>query len=214
MVSPLKKVLQFAVVVAALLSAPSSAGAATATITNGPSISGDTGFSTLLKLHNAGKTISCTGSTFTGTVLSSSSGSVPPGFQVGLITPAFSGCAVVGGLGVGVTCLASPLSVTSTTAAGSTKGAIHSISCHIFVNATTACRFTLVGGVGATHFNAPSLLRTDANHQNLAMVNSTNGAGAACSVLPPNDSSVRFTNSAQGDAVYRDLPSNLTVNVS
>jgi hypothetical protein len=213
MVSQFKKALLFAVLVVGSLSAVSTAGAATATVTNGPNVSGTATTSTLLKMHNSGKTLSCTGSTATGTVAASSTGSIPPGFRIGTITPGFSGCNIVGGLGITVNCQPAALNVNALTAGGSTKGSISGVSCHIFVTTQTACRITVTGSLGATHTNAPSQITTDTNHQSLSAGSSTNGAGATCAVLP-NDASARFTNPTSGDLLYNDSPTNLTLNVS
>jgi hypothetical protein len=210
MLSHLKKGLLFAVLVVASLSAVSTAGAATATITGGPTVTG-TSATTLLKLHNAGVTLSCTGSSSSGTV-AGATGALP--LRIGTVTPGFSGCRIVGGLGITVACQPSALNATALTTAGHTPGSITSISCHIFVTSQTACRLTVVGNVGGRYQNgAPGTLTVDSNHENLATINSTNGAGAACNVLP-NDASSRFTNGASGDPVYTITPSNLTVNVS
>ncbi|MCW3024514.1 MAG: hypothetical protein JWR30_3836 [Conexibacter sp.] len=191
----------------------SVAGAATATVANGPNVTGTATSSTLLKLHNSGKTLSCTGSTATGTVAASSSGSVPPGFRIGTLTPAFTGCNIVGGLGITVKCQPAALNVNALTASGSTKGSISSVSCHIFVTSQTACRITVTGSIGATHANSPSLTTTDTNHQSLASGSSTNGAGSACAVLP-NDASARLVNASSGDLQYNNSPTNLTINAT
>jgi hypothetical protein len=211
MLSQFKKGLLFAALVVASLSAVSTAGAATATITGGPSVSGTSSGATLLKLHNAGKTLSCTSGSASGTVAASTTGILP--LRVGTITPAFSTCNIVGGLGITVTCQPAALNVNALTASGSTRGSITGVSCHIFVTSQTACRVTVTGSVGATHANNPSTITTDTNHQSLAASNSTNGAGGACAVLP-NDASARFTNGSNGDLVYTDSPTNLTLNVS
>jgi hypothetical protein len=211
MLSHLKKGLLFAVLVVASLSAVSTAGATTATITNGPNVTGTSG-TTLLKLHNAGVTLSCTGSSSSGTVVASATGTLP--LRIGTVTPGFSGCRIVGGLGITVNCQPSALNATAVTTGGHTPGSITPISCHIFVTTQTACRHTVVGAVGARYQNGtPGTLTVDKDHENLQTINSTNGAGAACAVLP-NDASARFTDGTNGDAVYTIAPSNLTVNVS
>jgi hypothetical protein len=211
MLSHLKKGLLFAVLVVASLSAVSTAGATTATITNGPNVTG-TSAVTLLKLHNAGVTLSCTNSSSSGTV-ANSSGTLP--FRIGTVTPGFTGCRIVGGLGITVSCQpTSALNATALTTAGLTPGSVTGINCHIFVTSQTACRHTVVGAVGASYQNgANPTLTVDKDHENLQVLNSTNGLGATCSVLPA-DASARFTNGALGDPVYTVTPTNLTVNVS
>jgi hypothetical protein len=212
MLSQFKKGLLFAVLAVASLSAVSTAGATTATVTNGPNVSGTSTTSTLLKMHNSGKTLSCTGSTANGTVAASTTGFLP--LRIGTITPGFSGCNIVGGLGITVACQPSALNVNAVTAAGSTKGSISGVSCHIFVTTQTACRIVVTGAVGVTHANSPvSTITTDTNHQSLVAGSSTNGTGGACAVLP-NDTSARFVNPTSGDLIYNDSPTNLTLNVS
>jgi hypothetical protein len=211
MLSQFKKGLLFAALAVASLSAVSTAGATTATVTNGPNVSGTATSSTLLKMHNSGKTLSCTGSTANGTVAASTTGILP--LRIGTITPGFTGCNIVGGLGITVTCQPAALNVNAVTAAGSTKGSISGVSCHIFVTTQTACRIVVTGSLGATHANTPSRITTDTNHQSLSVGSSTNGTGGACAVLP-NDTSARFVNPTQGDLIYNDSPTNLTLNVS
>jgi hypothetical protein len=213
MLSQFKKGLLFAALVVASLSAVSTAGASTATITGGPNVTG-TASNTLLKMHNSGKTLSCTGSSSNGTVVASATGPIPPGFRVGTVTPAFTGCNIVGGLGITVACQPSALNVNANSVGAVTAGSISGVSCHIFVTSQTACRITVSGGVGATYTNGTSpTLVTDTNHQSLAVTNSTNGAGGACAVLP-NDASARFTSAASGDQTYAVTPSNLNINVT
>jgi hypothetical protein len=214
MISQCKTVLLLVALVAASLSAVPAASAATATVTNGPGLGGSSLFGALIQLNNAGKTLSCSGgATISGTVAPSTVGALP--LRIGTLTPGFSLCKVLGGLNVWVSCQPAALNVTALTVSGATRGSLTGISCHIYLRDNTACRFTMTGGVGATHFNNPSLLRTDANHQNLAIGSSTNGTGGACTALP-NDTSVRYVNTAPtpGDLVYLDTPSNLTINVS
>jgi hypothetical protein len=103
--------------------------------------------------------------------------------------------------------------VTGLTVAGRTRTAITGISCHMWVTTQTACRKHLAGSVGATFENSPATLTIDANHQSLMRVNSTNGLGGTCSVLP-NDATARWTNSTSGDLSFDVQPANLTVNVS
>jgi hypothetical protein len=210
MLSHLKKGLLFTVLVVASLSAVSTAGAATATITGGPTVTG-TSATTLLKLHTANVTLSCTNSSSSGTV-ANNSGLLP--LRIGTVTPGFTGCKIVGGLGITVACQPSALNATALTAASLTRGSITAISCHIFVTSQTACRHTVTGSVGVSYLNgAAPTLTVDKDHENLTVTNSTNGAGGTCAVLP-NDTSARFTNGTQGDPVYNVTPTNLTVNVS
>jgi hypothetical protein len=213
MLFQVKKGFLLAVLVMASLSSTATAGAATATITGGPTLSGTATTSTLLKLHGRGKTLSCTGGTANGTVAASTSGSIPPGFRVGTLTPAFTGCNIVGGLGITVTCQPAALNVEGNTTSGSTKGSLTSISCHIFVTTQTACRITVSGAIGVTHANTPSTIITDTNHQSLVATGSTNGTGGACATLP-SDASARFVNSSNGDLQYNVSPTSLTVNVT
>jgi hypothetical protein len=72
---------------------------------------------------------------------------------------------------------------------------------------------TISGSTGAHYTNAPGRLLIDGNHQSISANNSTNGAGATCSVLP-NDASARFRNASNGDLHYLVNPSNLALNVS
>jgi hypothetical protein len=87
----------------------------------------------------------------------------------------------------------------------------------MFVTMQTACRKTITGAVGARVQNVgpglPARIQIDSNHQSLARINSTNGAGGACSVLP-NDASARWTNPTQGDLVFNVAPTNFNVNVT
>jgi hypothetical protein len=211
LMSHLKKLLLVSATALVTLTAVSSAGAASAFVTGGPNISGTSG-TTLLKLHNAGVTLSCTNSSFAG-VVNNNDGGLP--LRIGTLTPGFSGCRIVGGLNITVKCQPSGLYATHTTIAGGhTPGSVGGISCHVFVTSQTGCRLTVVGAVGARHQNGVvASITVDSVHENLSTVSSTNGLGASCVVLP-NDASARFTNAAQGDAVYSVSPSNLTVNVS
>jgi hypothetical protein len=213
MLSQFRYCLLLAVLIGASLSAVSTAGAATATITGGPSLSSTASTSTLLKLHNAGKTLSCTGSTTNGTVAASTGGSLSPGFRVGTITPSFTGCTIVGGLGITVRCTPAAFNVSSLTTSGTTKGSLSGVSCLVFVTSQTGCRLTVIGSVGVTHANSPSQITTDTNHQTVLAGSSTNGTGGVCSVLP-NDRSARFVNAANGDAQYNSSPTNVNINVS
>jgi hypothetical protein len=208
--SSLRKLLQGTAVVLASLSAVSTAGAATATVTSGPNVTGTSG-TTLFKDHNAGTTLSCTGSSWTGT-LASASGALP--LRIGTITPGFSGCRIVGGLGFTIACQPAAIVATAVTTGGHTPLAFTGISCHEFIASQTNCRRTIVGAMGARFQNGtPGTVTVDKDHENLATINSTSGAGGTCAVLP-NDASMRFTNGASGDPVYTVTPSNLTVNVS
>jgi hypothetical protein len=210
LMSHLKKLLLVSATALVTLTAVSSAGAASAFITGGPNISGTSG-TTLLKLHNAGVTLSCTNASFAG-VVNNNDGGLP--LRIGTVTPGFSGCRIVGGLNITVKCQPSGLYATHTTSAGHTPGSVGGISCHVFVTSQTGCRLTVVGAVGARYQNGvPASITVDSLHEGLSTVSSTNGLGAPCVVLP-NDASARFTNAAQGDAVYSVSPSNLTVNVS
>jgi hypothetical protein len=213
MLFQVKKGVWLAVLVMASLSSTATAGAATATITGGPTFSGTSTTSTLLKLHTAAKTLSCTGSTANGTVAASTDGAFLPRYVVGTMTPSFTGCNIVGGLGITVTCQPSDLDVGAVTAAGSTKGAVTDLSCHIFVTTQTACRIDVGGAVSVTYANAPAMIVTNTNHQELNATNSSNGAGAACSLLP-NDASARLVNASNGDLQYNVSPTNLNVNVT
>jgi hypothetical protein len=208
-----KKLLLLAALIVMSLTSATSALAATATITGGPTVNGTASTSTLFKNHTAGKTYSCTGSALNGTVSPSSSGSIPPGFRTGTLTPSFTGCNIVGGLGITIVCQNDGWVITGLTVAGNTPGAITGISCHLFVTAQTACRKHVVGSVGATFSNAAHSLIIDVNHQNLSRINSTNGMGGTCSVLP-NDPSARWVSPLNADLVFNVSPTNLTVNVS
>jgi hypothetical protein len=190
-----------------------TAQATTATITGGPSLSGTAATSTVLKLHNSGKTLSCTGSTANGTVAASTTGILP--LRVGTITQAFTGCNVVGGLGITVSCQPAPINVNATTVGVSTRGSFSGINCKWFLTTQTACRFTLAGSMGVTFANSPATtMTTDTNHQSLVMRDSTNGAGGACAFPLANDTSARFVNSANGDLIYNVSPTNLNINVT
>jgi hypothetical protein len=195
------------------MSAAAAASAATATITGGPTVTG-TASNTLFKFHTTAKAWSCTGATSNGTVVASATGTLPPGIRVGTVTPAFTGCGLAGGIGFTVACQPAAFTVNAITAAGSTKGSLAGISCHIFVTSQTACRYTLAGSLGITYTNGTSpTLVTDTNHQSLAVTNSTNGTGGACALLL-NDPSVRFTSQTSGDQTYAITPSNLNINVT
>jgi hypothetical protein len=207
------KCLLLAALIVASLSAAASALAVTGTTTGGPAVNGTASTSTLFKNHNAGRTYSCTGSTFSGTVSATGSGSIPPGLRLGTVTPAFTGCSIVGGLGITIACQSAAWVITRTTNAGVTPGAITGISCHLFVTTLTACRKHIVGAVGATFSNSDNTLVLDTNHQNLSRVNSTNGMGGTCSFLP-NDSSARWVNPSNGDVLFNVTPTNLDVSVS
>jgi hypothetical protein len=207
----------FAALMVASLSSVATAGASTATITGGPSVNGTAG-ATVLRLHNSGKSVSCTSSSSGGTVAASTTGAIPPGFRVGTVTPGFSGCTVVGGVGITVVCQPSALNVNANTVGGSTKGSIAGIDCHIFRTTATACRMRVTGGTGATVNNAAAgtgaMLNTDTNHQNLVASASTDGAGSTCAILP-NDTSARFVDQATlSDVTYTLSPTNLNVNVT
>ena len=210
--SHLKKFLLFSALAVASLSAVSSAGAATATITGGPGVSGATG-GTALRLHTAAVSLSCTSGGATGTVAASTSGAF--GLRVGTITPSFSNCSVTGGIAITVACQPAALLVTAPTTAGHTPGAITGISCHIFRTAQTNCRVTVAGQVGARVTNGPpASISVDQFHTNLLATSSTNGSGASCAVLP-NDTSARFFSTSAGnpDTVYSVTPTNLSVSV-
>ncbi|MCZ4491180.1 MAG: hypothetical protein JWP53_109 [Conexibacter sp.] len=212
------KRLVFVALFAASLTSVATAGAATATITGGPNISAAAATSTLLKFHTTNKTWSCTGATGNGSVAASTAGSIPPGFRVGTLTLAFTGCNWAGGLGFTVACQPSALNVNGVTTAGSTRGSLTGISCQFFVTSQTACRLKLAGGVGVTYANpsggfSGASMVTDTDHQTLAASDSTNGAGGACALLP-NDPSARFSNPFSGDLQYNLSPTNLTVNVT
>jgi hypothetical protein len=190
-----------------------TAQATTATITGGPSLNGTATTSTLFKLHNAGKSQSCTGSTANGTVAASTTGILP--LRVGTLTMAFTGCNVVGGLNITVSCLPAALNVNATTVGSSTRGSISGISCKFYLTTQTACRFTLAGSMGVTFANSPAAtMTTDTNHQSLVMRDSTNGTGGTCSMPFANDTSVRFVNSSNGDLIYNVAPTNLNINVT
>jgi hypothetical protein len=210
MPSVCKKYALLAMLVVALLSSTSTAGATTATITGGPSVSGSS-FSTLLKLQATGKTLSCTSSSMTGSVVASATGAMP--LRVGTITPAFSGCTIVGGLGITVSCQPAALKVTALTVSGATRAGISGITCLVFVTSQTACRFTVLGTVGATHSNGAAALTSDTNHQTLAAINSTNGSASSCTVLP-DDATAKFTNNSAGDVTYNVSPVNLAISSS
>jgi hypothetical protein len=206
----LRKLLQGTAVVLASLSAVSTAGAATATITGGPNVTGTSG-TTLFKDHNAGTTLSCTNSSWSGKV-ASASGALP--LRIGTITPGFTGCRQVGGLGFTIACQPAAIVATAVTTGGHTPLAFTGINCHEFLVSQTTCRRTIVGAMGARFQNGtPGTVTVDKDHENLQTINSTSGAGSTCAVLP-NDASMRFTSSTQGDPVYNITPSNLTVNVS
>jgi hypothetical protein len=215
MLSKVKKCVLFAMLVVASLSSASTAGAAVATITGGPSVTGTATTATILKLHNAGKTLSCTGSTSSGSVVSSATGLLP--MRIGTVTAGFTGCNIVGGLGISVSCQPSALNVTALTAGGRTPGSITGINCHVYITTQTACRISIVGATGATYINATTgsgaQRTTDTSHQSLAATNSTNGAGGACAILP-NDTSARFVNTSNGDLQYTVSPTNLSITVS
>jgi hypothetical protein len=202
------------IAVGGMLLSGASAQAATATITGGPALSGSATTATLFKLNTAGKTQSCTGSTANGTVAASTIGSFPPGFRVGTLTMAFTGCTVVGGLGISVSCLPAALNVNAATVGGSTRGSITGINCKLFLTTQTACRYTLTGSMGVTFRNGPATITTDTNHQSLAMIDSTNGAGGTCAFPFANDPSVRFLNASNGDLQYNVSPTNLNISVT
>jgi hypothetical protein len=206
-----KKCLLLAALVVASLSAAASALAATATVTGGPNISGTATTSTLFKSRTAGKTYSCTGSTLTGTVAASTSGFLP--IRIGTVTPGFTGCTIVGGLGTTTICQNTGWHITGNTVAGVTPGAVTGISCHVFATSLTTCRHYIVGSVGQKYSNATHSFTIDYHHQNLAAVNSTDGMGGACSVLP-NDASIRWSTAVDADIVYSVSPTNLNVSVS
>jgi hypothetical protein len=189
-----------------------TAQATTATITGGPSVSGTATSSTLLKLHNSGKTLSCTGSTANGTVAASTTGILA--LRVGTITHAFTGCNVVGGLGITVSCQPAAINVNATTVGVSTRGSFSGINCKWFLTTQTACRFTLAGSMGVTFVNSPATITTDTTHQSLVMRDSTNGAGGACAFPLANDTSARFTGPTGGDLLYNMSPTNLNINVT
>lgn len=209
-VSRCRKLVLGAALMVACLSSVASAGAATAVVTNGPNVTA-TSSTTLFKDHNAGSTLSCTNSSWSGT-LASVTGVLP--LRIGTITPGFTGCKIVGGLGLTIVCQRAAIFATAVTTGGHTPLAFTGISCHEFITSQTACRRTIVGAVGARFQNGPpATITIDHDHENLADVNSTNGAGSACAVLP-NDASVRFTNGVNGDPVFNVVPSNLTLNVT
>jgi hypothetical protein len=204
-----KKCVLWAVLMAACLSSVASAGAATAVVTGGPNVTGTSG-TTLLNDHTVGITLSCTNSSWSGTLSASATGLLP--LRIGTMTPGFTGCKIVGGLGITVACQPMRIAATALTAGGHTPLAFTGITCHEFITSQTACRRTVVGAMGARfQIGTPATFTVDANHVNLAEVNSTNGAGSACSWLP-NDTSMRFTNTANGDPVYTVTPSNLALN--
>jgi hypothetical protein len=190
-----------------------SAGAAVATVTGGPNFTGTATTASLFKNHTSGKTFSCTSTTLTNGSAVSAAGTIPPGFRVGTVTPAVSGCVIVGGLTISVACQPAAFVVTGLTVAGHTPGAITGISCHLFLTSQTACRKHIVGSTGARFVNGPARIILDSAHQNLSRVNSTNGAGGACAVLP-NDASARWTNTVGSDLQFNLTPTNLTLNVT
>jgi hypothetical protein len=202
------------IAVGGMLLSSATAGAATATITGGPSLSATATSSTLFKLHTAGKTWSCTGSTANGTVAGSTAGFVPPGFRVGTLTLGYTGCVIVGGIGISVDCQPAALNVNAMTVGGSTRGSISGINCKLYLASQTACRVTMKGSMGITFGNGSATITTDTNHQSLANVDSTNGAGGSCAFMVVNDPSVRLSNSSNGDLQYNVAPTNLDITVT
>jgi hypothetical protein len=212
--SSFRKLVLCAVLLVMSLWTVASAGATVATVTGGPNFTGAATSASLFKNHNSGKIFSCTGALLVnGSAAASTSGSIPPGFRVGTVTPAVNGCNIVGGLTITVACQPAAFVVTGLTVAGHTPGAITGISCHLFVTSQTACRKHIVGSTGARFVNGPARIILDSAHQNLSRVNSTNGAGGACAVLP-NDASARWTNPTGGDLQFNLTPTNLTLNVT
>jgi hypothetical protein len=205
-----KKCLLFAALAVASLSAVSTAGATSVTVgpTSPTNITG-TSPTTLLTFHNASKTWSCTSASTTGTAASNASGLLVSSN----VKLSFTGCSVAG-IGLTVACSSTAkISATAATAGGNTPGAITSISCHMFVTASTTCRVMITGSLGLT-FNDPAAgsgakITTDINHINLT------ASSATCTAVLPNDTSVRFSASPAGtSAVYTLSPTNLTVSAT
>jgi hypothetical protein len=215
--SYLKKLLFVAALLVVSSSSVATAGAAVATVTAGPTVSGTATTSTLLKLHTASKTLSCLTATMNGTVAASTTGSIPPGFRIGTVTPAFATCHIVGGLGLTVKCQPAALNVNGLTAAGRTASSIGGVDCHFFITTMTACRVRLHGTWAGDELNGavpvPPEYEIDPDHGSLVARESTNGMGGACSLLP-NDASVRMTDPSAGSLRYAQSPTNLNVQVT
>jgi hypothetical protein len=191
---------------------PAAAEAATATFTGGPTVAGTATTSTLFKLNTASKTISCTGSTLNGSVAATTTGALP--LRVGTLTPGFSGCSIVGGLGLTIPCNFLPLGFGWITHTGHTEGYLAAIHCHVYVTSQTTCRAYVSGVGGARMWNGPpTRFEIDRDHMGLLFEDSTNGSGGQCAVVP-NDNSARFTNSVGGDVRYDLSPTNLALNVT
>jgi hypothetical protein len=206
----LKRLVFLSSLAVALLASAGTADATTATVTGGPTLSGTATSSLYWKLHNSGKTQSCTGATMSATLAASSSGTIPPGIVTSSnLQMSMTGCTIVGGLGITVSCdNTARLRMTRLTSGGSTPAAITGIVCHIFLTTQTACAMTVTGSMGVTYRNAPGTLNTDVNHQSLS-------SAGTCSFGPIGpDSSVRFSGPTSGDLQYNVSPTNLAINVS
>jgi hypothetical protein len=200
MSSKFRKYLVLAVVAVCSLAIVGQAAATTVTVSPGGAVTGTAGQSKLT-LVNTSKVLNCTTSSATAT-LAGGSTTVTSNLQ-----PAFGGpCTATGGIGIGVTCLATGrLVVTGPTASGSTPGRLSGIDCTVTVTGST-CSVNVRGSVDGSYANPTSSTLTVSNTvQSLAATGSTNGRGSTCASLP-NDANARFTDQNGNPLAYAISP--------
>ena len=178
-----------------------AAGASASTVTVSPSgpVTGTGGWVQFV-FNTAGKTIVCTGSSYTATYNAGGTGvtlpfSVSTNFQF-----AFTGCRLNNGAAVTIACSATAsLKVTGATASGATPMTLTGISCVITVTGST-CSVRLTGGVVVSHDNTSHKLTILTTGQTLVASGSTSGGGGGTCTLLPNDASVSLLDSRTGGA--------------
>jgi hypothetical protein len=196
-------------VVLASLGAAASAGATTATITNGGSVTAtaNTGI-----LFTAGaRQTGCTTAGATAT-LAGASGTLPltisRDFQLLFPAPSGVSCVIIGGLNATISCGLGTLQVTGLTSGGLTPIALLGISCRIWVTASPTCNVTVSGSVRGQFDNAGSRLTIFVAGQSLV------ATGSTCPILPNGTDVLTSTTSGNVDYAVRQTSSGLPVTIA
>jgi hypothetical protein len=202
----IKRIVALAVLGGVLVTGAASASASTVTVSPGGAVTG-TGGGMQIVLNTARKTINCTTSRFTATYNTGGTGVTLPFVVSSNMQLAFTGCRVVGGVNVTMTCFATALlSVTGVTVAGTTSVSITRITCIITVTGSR-CTAVLTGTLAGTHSNTSGQITVLTTGQALVLSGSDDGTGTGrpCASLP-NDASVTLSNAAGGALVLTEVP--------